>query len=164
MNMLVNLLKYIIRLIAEIGGYLLSVVMLILVVDIVTREFFQPLQGLAALSVLVAVTVVYMGIPHTEEVKMHVRVGVLTSLLSQKWKTIFNMFAYIIGLITFAIVSYAVARNAISSLNMNESIAGTTPFPIYPVKFIILFCCIVYWIQILINLTSELQKLKKTDK
>lgn len=161
MNMIVNLLKYIIRLIAEIGGYLLSVVMLILVVDIVTREFFHPLQGLAALSVLVAVTVVYLGIPHTEEVKMHVRVGVFTSLLSRKWKTIFNMFAYVVGLITFGIVSYAVARNAISSLKMNESIAGTTPFPIYPVKFIILFCCIFYWIQILINLSGEIQNFKK---
>jgi len=157
---IVNLLKLIIRFIAEIGGYLLSVIMVILIIDIATRGVFHPIQGLAALSVLVAVSVIYLGIPHTEQVDMHVRVTAFTSLFSPKWKAILNLFSYTIGIITFSIVSYAVLKDAISSANMRESVSGTTPFPIYPVKFIILFCCIFYLIQIFFNLIAQLQKLK----
>lgn len=156
-----TLLKKIIRLIAEASGWLLTVVMTILVINIISRIIFHPIKGLTALSVLVAVTVIYLGIAHTEQVKRHIRVSAITSRLAPKLRAAFDLFSYTIGLFTFAVVIYAVGKNAMDSLHIHESIAGATPFPIYPVKGIIFFSCIFYWIQILYNFLDELKSYKK---
>ena len=123
---------------------------------------YRPIQGLSELAVFVLIIVVFQGIPHTEEVKKHLRVSVLISKFSPKVQHIINIFCYIIALVAIAIVVYAVGENAVASFNMKEAVAGTTPLPVYPIKIIIFISCIFYWIQLLINTIKEFKDLKNT--
>ena len=64
---------------AEMSGWLLSAIMFLLIIDFVSRGIYHPIQGVGELAVFVLVAVVYLGIPHTEEVRGHVRVTAIIS-------------------------------------------------------------------------------------
>jgi TRAP-type mannitol/chloroaromatic compound transport system permease small subunit len=156
--MINKIIKQIIHAFAELSGWLLILAMLLIVLDFSSRGFYYPIQGLSELAVFVLVIVVFQGVPHTEEVRKHVRVTAIVSKITPKAQRVVNIFCYIIALVTIAIVVYAVGANAVASFYMREAVAGTTPLLVYPVKIIIFISCVFYWIQLLINIIKEFKK------
>ena len=59
---------------AESSGWLVSIIMILLVVDFVSRGLSKPIQGVSEMAVFVMVAVVYLGLGHCEQEKGHVRV------------------------------------------------------------------------------------------
>ena len=149
------------HLLAEISGWALSAIMLLLIIDFVSRGLSMPIQGVGELAVFVMVSVVYLGIAHTEEKRGHVRVTALISRFSHRVENIFNLIVYVLALFTVSVVLGAVTLNAAKAYISKEAVAGTVPLLVWPVKFIIVIGCVFYFIQILYNTIEEYQKLKK---
>jgi len=143
---------------AELSGWLLSAMMFLLIIDFISRFLYWPIRGVGESAVFVLVAVVYLGIPHCEEVKGHVRVNAIISRFPPRLRDVVNQFDYVIALLTVGMVVYAVAQNAIYSYVRNEAVAGPTPLPVYPVKIVIVIGCVFYWIQLLLNTIEEFRK------
>ena len=148
---------------AEMSGWLLSAIMFLLIIDFVSRGLYRPIQGVGELAVFVLVTVVYLGIPHTEEVRGHVRVTAIIARFPIGLRKRINFIIYLITLITIAFVVYAVTQNAIKAFVTKEAVAGTVPLLVWPVKFVIVIGCIFYFFQIILNTIDELKKLKERN-
>ena len=62
-------------------GWLMLIMMFLLVVDIVSRTFHQPIYGLAEGSVFVMMITIYLGMARCEENREHVRLELLLEKL-----------------------------------------------------------------------------------
>lgn len=159
-----ELLTQVNRFFAEICGWLLSAIMILLIVDLVSRGVSMPIQGVSEIAVFVMVTVVYLGIAQTEKNRGHVRVTAVITRLPSRIRNIINFIVYALALGTIAVVVWAVTLNAIKAFNSKEAVAGTVPLLIWPVKFMIVVGCVLYFLQIVVNTIDEFKKLTSKEK
>jgi TRAP-type mannitol/chloroaromatic compound transport system permease small subunit len=144
---------------AESSGWLVSIIMILLVIDFVSRGLSKPIQGVGEMAVFVMVAVVYLGLGHCEQEKGHVRVEMFITKMPPKLLATVNFLCYFLGLTIITFLIYSVFINAVSSFQEHEAVAGPTPLPIFPVKFVIAFGLVFYWFQIGLNMMEALGKL-----
>jgi len=132
-------------------GWLMLAMMLLLVLDVVTRLIGRPIQGMAELSVFVMMVVIYLGLARCEERKEHVGLEILRNFLPGRKRRVLDWINGLVAAVTVIIFSYAVIDNAIFSFNRNESLEGTVELPIWPTKFIMVIGIVFYLIQTFIN-------------
>lgn len=145
---------------AELCGWFLSVIAVLLIVDFFFRSIQKPIQGLAMLSVFAMMMAIYLGLAHCEELHEHVKVSAFTHKLPLKYQHIISLFNYILQSLIFGIALYSFGKNAVYSYLKDEAVSGTAPFLLWPVKFVIVIGLLFYLIQILINLIKEYQDLR----
>ncbi|MBN1334065.1 MAG: TRAP transporter small permease [Synergistales bacterium] len=139
------------NLLAELSGWLVTAIMVFLIFDIVSRLFSKPVQGVSEMAVFALVATVYLGLSHCEENRNHIRVEFFMEKMSPRTRKISDLSDYLIAVLFMAIASYASYMNALFSYQTGEAISGTTPLPVYPVKFIIFIGCAFYLLQLLVN-------------
>lgn len=147
----------------EISGWLLCAIMLLLTIDFVSRGLSMPIHGVGEIAVFVMVAVVYFGLGHTETNRGHVRVTAVTSRLPPTVEKVLNITVYLIALFTIAVCTWALALNAIKAFTSDESVAGTVPLLVWPIKFLMLIGCFFYLCQIFLNLIEEIGKIKSAN-
>ena len=132
-------------------GWLMLAMMLLLVLDVVTRLIGRPMQGMAELSVFVMMVVIYLGLARCEERKEHVGLELLRNFLPATRRRALDWINALLAVVTVGILTYAIIDNAIFSFQRNESIEGTVELPIWPTKFIIVIGIVFYMIQTFLN-------------
>jgi TRAP-type C4-dicarboxylate transport system permease small subunit len=142
------------QILAGFCGWLMLAMMLLLVLDVVTRFIGWPMQGMAELSVFVMMVVIYLGLARCEERKEHVGLEILRNLLPGRKRRRLDWINALLAVVTVGIFSYAVIDNAIFSFLRNESLEGTVELPIWPTKFIIVVGIVFYMIQTFFNWVS----------
>jgi TRAP-type C4-dicarboxylate transport system permease small subunit len=149
------------RLFAELCGWFLIVVMVLLISDFVSRGISLPLVGVAEIAVFVMISVVFLGLGHCEEQKGHVRVEAVLVRLPPKARGLLNLFCYLLGGATIGVTLYAVVGNAVDAFWENEAIAGPTPLPTYPVKFVMVVSLALYLVQLCMNALEQARDISK---
>ncbi|MDD5015593.1 MAG: TRAP transporter small permease subunit [Atribacterota bacterium] len=147
------------RIMADLSGISLGLIMIFVLADVVSRTISKPLYGVAEMAIFAMVICAYLGLPYCEEVKGHLRVEVLLDRVSPKYKKILNFVSYFLVFAIFGIVVYSVGKYALSAYNNKESIPGLRPLDIYPIIFVIFISCLFYWIQIGLNLLEKIKEL-----
>jgi TRAP-type C4-dicarboxylate transport system permease small subunit len=132
-------------------GWLMLAMMLLLVVDVITRLIGQPIQGMAELSVFVMMVAIYLGLARCEELREHVALELLRNFLPARKRRTLDWINASLAVVTVGIFSYAVIDNAIFSFLRNESLEGTVELPIWPTKFIMVVGIVFYMIQTFFN-------------
>lgn len=132
-------------------GWLMLAMMVLLIIDIVTRSLKKPLQGMAELSVFVMMVVIYLGLARCEEDRGHVYLEIGRNLLPPSLRRISEGVASLLATITTGVLLYVGAQNALFSFTSNESIEGTVELRIWPVKFIMVIGLVFFFLQILLN-------------
>ena len=157
-----KVIKSINRVAAEIGGWLVSVLMLLLIIDFVGRGLYRPILGINVVAVFALVTIVYLGIAYCEQTKNHVRVELLMSRLGPRWGRVLDIFSYSVAVLVIPLVLYAAGDDALRSFQIREAVPGSTPLLVYPVKFILVIGLVLYWIQLIFNLITLKRSSVKT--
>ncbi len=155
---MIKFVEFINKICAEVCGWMLSVVMILLIVDVVCRTFATPVMGVAEIAMFVMIGTVYAGLGNCEMGYGHVRVGSVVEMLPPRYQKICMIAIYLIAIVTIGIASYAMCDNAWASFVDKEGIAGAVSYPLYPVKFVMALGMLVYTAQLIINLYKELRK------
>jgi len=142
---------------AELCGWLLLIIMILLIIDFVGRGVSRPIQGVGELAVFVMVAIVYLGLGHTEHLHGHVRVDALKTRFPIKVQQILDAVVHAIASITVMITCWAVYLNAVKAFQSKEAIAGTVPLLIWPVKWVVFVGCVLYLLQLLLNTIQEIR-------
>lgn len=150
-----HMLKTMNHFLAEMSGWLVMVLMILLITDFVGRAFSKPIQGLGTLSVYTLVAAVYFGIPHCEEDYGHVRVEILINKFPKKIAKYLNIFAYTLAVIIILICFWSIGINTISSFISQEKEPGTFPIVLYPAKFTVAVGMFFYLLQLISNLIDQ---------
>lgn len=146
---------------AEICGWLLLVIMILLLMDLITRGLGKPIQGLTPIAVFVMIAVIYLGIPRCEEYHEHVRVEVIINLMSPKVVNRVDLIIYVIELFVISLFLKEMLNNLTISYTTGEAISGTVVLPVWPSKLAMFIGLIFYWVQLIINLIKSTTQFKQ---
>ncbi len=156
-----NFLTKVNRLMATLGGMLMSIVVVLFLTNIISREINKPIQGLLQLAVFATIIVVYMGLAYCEDKDEHIKIEVIVSRLSlNAQKILKNVIAKVVEIVILSICIYAAALDAYSAFITKASITGTVPMILWPVKSMIFVGLFLFWFQILLNLIRFIKKIK----
>ena len=156
-----NLIRKISNLMAEASVFSLGFIMIFVIADIISRYFHRPLYGVTEMAVFAMVITVYLGVPYCEEQEGHVKVEAFLKFLPKKYVKILNLLSYSFVFFVTGILTYSVGLHALSTYIKKTSFTGVVPYPLYPVVFITFLCCIIYWMQVFINLCKNIRGFKK---
>ena len=144
--------------VATLGGLLMSIVVVLFLANIISREINRPIQGLLQLAVFATIIVVYMGLAYCEEKDEHIKIEIVASRVSPLIKGNMKIIVKIIEISILSICVYAVSLDAYSAYITKASITGTVPMILWPVKLMILAGLFLFWFQILLNLIRFIKK------
>jgi len=152
------------QIMTQLSGISLGFIMIFILVDIIGRTISRSVFGASELAIFTMIITVYLGLSYCEERNGHVRVEILLSYVSPKYKKILNFVSYSLVFVMLGIVVYSVGKYALFAYKNNEAISGPKPLVIYPVIFIMVISCIFYWIQVGLNLLEKFNELFKKDR
>ncbi|HPT65188.1 MAG TPA: TRAP transporter small permease [Acetomicrobium sp.] len=145
---------------AELGGLLISIMVILFLLNIILRMIGKPLQGLLQIAVFSMVFVIYLGLAYTEETDQHVRIEVITTRVSLTTKKILRFLSHIIEACVIGICTYAVYRDAVRAHITKATITGTVPMRLWPVKSVIVVGLFVYLLQLIVCVKEDYKDLK----
>ena len=146
------------RLTAELGGLLMTIMMVLFLVNIISREINRPIQGLLQMAVFSMVILIYLGLAHCEEKDEHVRLEVVMTRLPAGMRTKLRFFCTVIELLIVSLLLYAGASDALSAYTTGASVTGTRPMLLWPVKTVMVAGLIIFWFQLLSKCIAFLQE------
>lgn len=158
-----KILKFTNRRLAELCGIMLFIIMILLLINVFSREFGYPIDGLSNISVLILISVVYLGLSTTEETNQHAAVELLEHKLNFKNRKILMIVIHIIKLIAIGIFAYAAIGNFSFSLESGEAFTDVVYIPMWPSKLALLLGLIVFELQIAVNLLKTIFNIQDDD-
>lgn len=143
---------------AELCGWLLMFMMSFLIIDFVSRKMYRPIQGIAEVSVFILVAAVYLGIPHCEQMREHIKIDALMNRLPIRLRKVIDSAVYLSTSLFLIILVFSVGQNFVESYQSGEVVTGTAPLVIWPVKLVIFVGVFFYCMQVIINTIDEFKK------
>lgn len=122
-------------LLALAGGALLGLMMLVSVIDICARYFFdQPIVGVVEALTLALPVAVFLPLAYVEIRGAHIRVDLLTGRFPEKVRILLDLVSSLLGITLFAIITWFGWNYAVESWQNNEVGAGMLGLVVYPTK------------------------------
>jgi TRAP-type C4-dicarboxylate transport system permease small subunit len=151
-----KMMNFINKRLSEICGVLLFIIIILLLVNVFSREVGLGIEGLSNLSVVVLISVVYLGLSTTEQYKQHAAVEILDYKLSKKNRRTLHIIVNVIKLGTIMIFTYAAFGNFQFAVEAKESFADVVYIPMWPSKLALLIGILFFAFQILLNLSKSI--------
>jgi len=146
-------------------GWLMLIMMFLLVVDIVSRTFHQPIYGLAEMSVFVMMITVYLGMARCEENREHVRLELVLDVLPSRIRRPFESGVFAVEFITILVFFYAVVLDFIKAYQTSESVlGGTMEFSLWPIKLFTVIGLFFYLAELALKNLHGAQGASRTDQ
>lgn len=157
MNGIYSVFKKLNRLFAEVSGYLVALIVVLLLID--TMGYLSSFQVpmMIEMAVFTTIASAYLGLSFTEEIRGHVKVDAVITrlpLVVQHW---IHVLWDIVGLVIIGLTTYAASLKAMESIMDGESIAGEVLLPLAPIRTVIAVSLLMYTIQIFFNLIRDLK-------
>lgn len=117
---------------------IIMVMIFLTAIDVVLRYIFNsPLPGAYELQEFLLVGVVFLGLGYIQSMKGHLSVDVLTSRMSPKNQTVFNILSYVICLFIFGIITWQAGLRAWIAFDTGQVREGLVRYPLWPAKMMI---------------------------
>ena len=144
--------------VSYIGQAILMVMVLLVVVDVILRRFFNsPLPWSLEVIQVMLVVVVFFSIAYCGVQKAHVSIDVFISRVPQKARYVINIITHILGIIILAYMAWGGLISGIDRIN-DHQVTGILPIPIYPFAFIVAFGCLLLALVLLVQLLNIILK------
>lgn len=153
------------RFINAIGVFFLTMMMVVITVDVISRYFFnRPIEGSLEMIMFMLVMTIIFGIPYAAVRKQHVGIDIVTSHLSEKKRFLLETVMLFLSLILCVIVLWRSYHYAMLKLSMNET-SAVLQLPFYPFILAVAFgFALTGWVlcvQLLRNMVHGVQSGKQ---
>lgn len=164
MKSLYGILKKFNRFFAETTGYLVGLIVVLLVIDTIGSLIKHQIHGVIELAVFTVIASAYIGLSYTEEVRGHVRVAALVGRFNEKVQLYIRILWGVISFVVIGLTTYAGFYKALEAYSEGEAIAGTVPYPLFPIRIVIAVSLLFYALQIFANFILDLVHLGETER
>lgn len=125
---------------AALSGMILFFMMFLVVVNTMSRKFFNaPVSGAFEITQSLLTLAIFFSIAYTQRAGGHINVDVLSRHFSKSVRGVMELIAPLLGVICFAWATYANWLFAHESYLTNEQEWGAITYPIWPVKMAMCF-------------------------
>lgn len=117
-----------------VGGICLFLLMAAVVADSGGRYFFNsPISGVYEISELyLMISIVFLGLSHTQRYKAHVRVGLVLERLPSRARIALDVFFYLSAAVVFACITFVTAKNGLNNIVHARWTTGVVQIPTGP--------------------------------
>lgn len=165
MGMPIRLLHGLMALLNIIGAIWVVLIMLLVVVDVTGRAFFNaPLFGVPEIVKISVVGLVWCQMAHTLKINAHLRSTILVERLPPGARTAIEFISFVLGAITFALIVYSGWDNTLESWRIGEY-EGEEPVrvPTYPIRSLVLLGAALTAVQFALLAVDRLRGRKSLD-
>lgn len=142
------------KVIGAIGAGFIGLMMMVTVIDVAGRRFFNaPLTGSMDLSILMMVVVVFSSIAYCELGKGHIVIDLIVPRLQKRTQAFINSFMYLLFLLFFAWATWRIFIRALELLR-NETVSATLEIPVFPFMFVATLGCALLSLLVLMHLLT----------
>ncbi|MGD9210660.1 MAG: TRAP transporter small permease [Desulfobacteraceae bacterium] len=141
-----------------IGAVCLVGMALLTACDVIGRLFKHPIFGSVEIVTYLAVFVVAMALPFTQEQKGHISVELFVHKLPKKTRAVIDLSTGIAGLILFMLVAWRMFIYA-SNMKASGEVSMNLQFPEYIIIFVVSGACVMFCLSIVKTLLNSLAEL-----
>jgi TRAP-type C4-dicarboxylate transport system permease small subunit len=155
------------RILATIGSLLIFLIMILLVIEVVSRFVFgASIEGVIEIVGIFLALSVFAGFSPCEEARQHVSAQLVVKRLPARLARIVKMLVYILAVITVAVMSWQTALNFYDSYSIREALPGAKfQMPVYWAKAGVFIGFVMFLIQLIVSLLRPEGRSKTvTDK
>jgi TRAP-type C4-dicarboxylate transport system permease small subunit len=147
---------------AVIGATLIGVLALLVVSDVVGRNFGFPITGIVELAAQTVVISAFLTIPFVMRKGSHIRATVLVSRLPELWRRGFEVLAFAIGVVVFALLAYSSWGNFLTDYEAaSYEGEGALRIPTWPARLTIFLASMLMVIEGLLSIVKTIIGEKK---
>jgi TRAP-type C4-dicarboxylate transport system permease small subunit len=147
---------------AVIGATLIGVLALLVVSDVVGRNFGFPITGIVELAAQTVVISAFLAIPFVMRKGSHIRATVLVSRLPELWRRGFEVLAFAVGVFIFALLAYSSWGNfVIDYTAASYEGEGALRIPTWPARLTIFLASMLMVIEGLLSIVKTIIGEKK---
>lgn len=147
---------------AVIGATLIGVLALLVVADVVGRNFGSPVTGIVELASQTVVISAFLTIPFVMRKGSHIRATVLVSRLPEIWRRGFEVLAFGIGVVVFALLAYSSWGNFLTDyLAASYEGEGALRIPTWPARLTIFLASMLMVVEGILSMIKTIIGEKK---
>lgn len=147
---------------AVIGATLIGVLGLLVVSDVVGRNFGNPVTGIVELAAQTVVISAFLTIPFVMRKGSHIRATVLVSRLPEMWRRGFEVLAFLVGVIIFALLAYSSLGNFLTDFEAGSYEGeGALRIPTWPARLTIFLASMLMVVEGILSIIKTIIGEKK---
>jgi TRAP-type C4-dicarboxylate transport system permease small subunit len=147
---------------AVIGATLIGMLAILVVSDVVGRNFGFPVTGIVELAAQTVVISAFLTIPFVMRKGSHIRATVLVSRLPEIWRRGFEVMAFLAGVIVFALLAYSSWGNfVIDYTEASYEGEGALRIPTWPARLTIFLASMLMVVEGLLSIVKTIIGEKK---
>lgn len=142
--------------VGDLGTIVIMAMVLMVIVDIILRRFFNsPLAFSFELVGVMLVVIVYCSVPYTTNIDRHVSIEVLTSRFPPRAQTIITTVTDFLSAVVFGLVGWRSIDQAIHIWDIGN-VTGILKIPYYPFIFIVALGSILASLTLLVGVIHSM--------
>lgn len=150
------------RLIADIAGVALFLMMVLTVVSSLGRFLFSmPIPDMEAVDEMLLVAVVFLPLAYCQSLRQHVEVTLFTDPLGPRWQQRFVWMGCLIGLLSFAVLTYALGKGAADAYWTGDAYLGVNKIVTWPARAAAVVGLAALMIRLALDLTVARREVGK---
>jgi TRAP-type C4-dicarboxylate transport system permease small subunit len=157
MRIFERILNRILGILVAIGFTCCMLMMMIVVVNIVTRPSGHAIIGTYEAVQLLIVVMVSFSLGYTALSKGHVNMDMVVTRLSSSTQKVFSIISSILGLIIWIMITWYSFQFSAEQLLINEQTA-IAEFPIYPFRFIFALGAFITCLVMVLNTVKSIKE------
>ncbi len=158
-------LEWLLSWMATLSGVILFSMMFLVVVNTLTRKFFNaPVTGAFEVTESMLTLTVFLSLAYTQRQGGHISVDVLSRHFSPATQRVTRVLVPFLGVICFAWATYANWNFAFQSVQINEQEWGEITYPIWPVKLLMCIGLGILTIQFVVDTVKQLRAALRGDE
>jgi TRAP-type C4-dicarboxylate transport system permease small subunit len=143
-----------------VAGMLVVVMMVVTMVDVILRSFFNsPLEGAYEITEFMMGGVVFLGLAYMQRAKGHLAIELFTERMPPWGRSLVRALGYLIALVLFSAIAYEASGLAYQAWEIQDYTMGAARLPLWPVKTAIAFGSILFCIRLVVDLVCDLAAL-----
>ena len=132
------------KLFNAIAFVLLLAMMSIVAGSVLARYFFQSnVHGVIELTEFIMVAIVFFTFAYTQAQKGHIRVELISSMISQRTSLVLDLISILFALVFFSLMAWQGILSTLDAWKYHEVTDGIMEFPTYPAKLTIAVGCLL---------------------
>jgi TRAP-type C4-dicarboxylate transport system permease small subunit len=142
MEVLTNLLRRLVVVLAGVAGLSLMAMVLVTTVDVILRKFGHPLLGAYDMAKIAAALTIACGLPYTTAIKGHVAVEFFQHKLGRRGRVMADTGIRVVILGLFGVFTWQLIRYG-TRLWRSGEVSMTMQLPVFWVPYVMAFSCAV---------------------
>ena len=144
------------RIVNGIGVFFLTVMMMVTVVDVLSRWLFNlPITGSIEITGYLLLLTIFLGIPYAAARKQHIAIDLVTAKLSGRAGLALESISLLVGIAIFAVLVWQSIEYAILMHTMHR-VTAVLRLPVSPFVLVVTFSSLIFCFVLGVNLLKNI--------